>query len=251
MTTNDIKLANGGQLTTCVDCGNKFVYYHTGTPQKRCPQCTDKKQERPTVVQRRELLHKWTGIKIMSLPSTWETQNSGRSHEEDHYKITIKGRVFGAAWNGRIDIFASEKFKDGDIVDIREMEVQHLIKVVHEARNTMRHGQVRVENEISVQETGEKTIRTRRYLVLERAERCLGTEEKLVWAVADTKTTLSGLGRQYWAEVLDGACIASWMISGGYRSGRASSTGVFAIVSPEHPLFIQKTGDIEGEECYK
>lgn len=244
-------LANGGQMATCSDCGLDFVFYHAGTPQKRCPRCSDKKQECPSVVQKRELLHRWDAIKIVSLPSTWDTQNSGRSHEGDHYKITIKGRDFGADWNGRIDIFAAEKFKDGDIVNIREMEVQHQIRVVQKSRNTMHNGQVRVEKENPVQGVGEKTIRTRRYLVLERTERCLNTNEKLVWAVANTKTTLKGLGRQYWATVNNDACIVSWQVSGGYRSGRASSTGVLAIVSPKHPLYISKTGDIEGEECYE
>lgn len=74
---------------------------------------------------------------------------------------------------------------------------------------------------------------------------------KLVYAVAHTKTTLKGLGRQYRAEVQADATVAHWDISGGVRSGREHTKGVLAIVNEEHPLFIEKTGDIQGEECYK
>ena len=76
------------------------------------------------------------------------------------------------------------------------MEVKHKIKVVQKPRNTMHNGQVRVEKENPIQGEGEETIRTRKYLVLERAERCIDTDEKLVWVVANTKTTIRGLGRQ-------------------------------------------------------
>jgi hypothetical protein len=138
----------------------------------------------------------------------------------------------------------------GDVVSVREMEAKHLIKVRREQKQTMEHGEVIVEKELPItadDPEAEEVIRTRHYLVLEPSDGEATCQ--LVWAEAHTKTTLKGLGRQYWARV-EGAPIASWYVFGGVRSGRAHTTGVLAIVDQEHPLYIIKTGDIEGEEIY-
>ena len=242
----------GARVAVCLCCGKKFLYYHEGTPQKRCPICTDKKQARPSIVQKRELLNFYDGIEIVSLPTKWVHVPPEGERDDSFFKIVVKGSQYGADWNGRIDIFASEPFENGDVVSIREMEVQHQIKMKKRERQTMKYGVVEVEDELPITSTEndvENIVRSRRYLRFERSEE-LPTAH-LVYAIAYTKTTIKGFGRQFWASVNTDTCIGSWKISGGVRSGRAHTTGVIAIVSNEHPLIITKTGDIEGEDIYE
>lgn len=241
----------------CNECGKEFDVNPGHFAQmgfknlpKRCPTCLDKKQLRPSIVQERKLLNVYDGVEIVSLPDSWQKVDS---FEKDlpSYQMIIKGSRFGASWSGRIDIFASHPFRSGDVVSIREMEAQHIIKVRHEYRSTMHYGTVAVTKELPVttdNPEAEEVIRTRRYLVLEPHDKPATCH--LVWTEARTKTTLKGLGRQYHARV-SGAPIAKWEIWGGYRSGRAYTTGILAIVDKEHPLYITVTGDIQEEKCYE
>lgn len=222
---------------------------------KRCPKCVDLSQRRPSVVVERRLLNVYDGIELVSLPpGEWQDV---KAWEKDvpAFKLVIKGSRYGASWSGRIDLFATSIPSPGNIVSIREMEAKHLIKVRREnrARNDFESGTVQeyikeIELPVTADDPdAEEVIRVRRYLVLEPFDGpaiC-----RLVWAEAYTKTTLKGFGRQYWAEI-KGAPIVSWLVSGGVRSGRAHTTGALAIVDQDHPLYVIKTGDIEGEEVY-
>ena len=215
---------------------------------KRCPTCADEAQKRPSVVQERHLLAVYDGVEIVRLPGEWQEANDP-VNDVAHYRITVRGDRFGASWSGRIDIFAPRPFGPGDVVSIREMEVKHLVRVVTTQRQTLHHGAVTIRREVPLDaEEGEKTIRSRRYLTLEAHEGPATC--RLVWVTAHTKTTLKGFGRQYWAEIR-GAPIAEWRVQGGYRSGRAQTTGVLAIVDEAHPLFVRVSGDIQREEVHK
>lgn len=217
---------------------------------KRCPKCADIAQARPSVAIERKCIAVYDGVEIVSLPPAPWQETEGYKKDVPAFRLTIKGSRYGASWSGRIDLFATSIPSPGNIVSIREMEAKHLIKVRREQRVTLEHSKVTVEKELPVtadDPDAEEVIRVRRYLVLEPFDGpaiC-----RLVWAEADTKTTLKGFGRQYWAEI-KGTPIASWLVVGGVRSGRAHTTGALAIVDQDHPLYVIKTGDIEGEEVY-
>lgn len=239
----------------CQQCGKEFEVSPAHFAElgfrafpKRCPTCIDKAQARPSVVQERELLNVYDGVEILSLPASWKPVETGVEGDVPSYKITVKGRWFGANWSGRIDLFANQKFGEGDVVSIREMETKHLIKIVKERMKTFRYGEVQIDKEVPItSEEGEEVVRSRRYLILEPYEG--EATAHLVWVMAKTKTTLSGAGRQYWAD-LGGAPIAMWTIQGGYRSGRAHTVGALAIVNASHPLYLTMRGDIKKEEVY-
>jgi len=245
----------------CQGCGEEFPVspgHFAGLGfrhmPKRCPTCCDLRQGRPSVIVDRSILNLYDGVEIASLPpGEWE-ESRGWDKDVPACKLTIKGDRYGASWSGRIDLFALRAPEKGDIVSIREMEAQHRVKVVRELRSTLEYGSVTVEREIPITTTeeeepeAEKVIRTRKYLVIEPFDG--PATSRLVWAEAHTKTTLKGFGRQYWASIT-GDPVASWIVSGGYRSGRAGTTGALAIVSEDRPLVVEKTGDISGEEVYQ
>jgi len=241
----------------CQSCGEEFPVSPEHFARlgfrilpKRCPKCVDLSQRRPSVVVERRLLNVYDGVELVSLPpGEWQDV---KAWEKDvpAFKLTIKGSRYGASWSGRIDLFAPVLPQAGDIVSVREMEVKHLIKVRREQRGTLEHGKVTVEKELPItadDPEAEDVIRVRRYLTIEPFDG--EPTSKLVWAEARTKTTLKGFGRQYWARV-EGAPIASWKVKGGYRSGRAYTVGVLAIVDSDHPLYVITEGDTEEEKIY-
>lgn len=242
----------------CQRCGKEFPvspdhFMRLGFKHlpKRCPTCNDEIQRRPSVVAERKILNVYDGVEVVSLPPAPWRETEGYKKDIPAFRLTVKGSRYGASWSGRIDLFAPTLPQAGDVVSVREMEVKHLIKVRREQRDTLEHGKVTVEKELPVtadDPDAEEVIRVRRYLVLEPFDGpaiC-----RLVWAEADTKTTLKGFGRQYWAEI-KGAPIASWLVSGGVRSGRAHTTGALAIVDQDHPLYVITEGDIKEEKKYK
>lgn len=257
MALPDMELSAGARLSRkpCEDCEKYFVYYPAGLPQastpKRCPRCQDVRQNRPSVAEERYEVGFYPAVEVKSLPATqWVEYTPAHPGDIGCYLMVIKGKEFGAAWEGRIDIFAPREIAPGDVINIRYMEATHRVKVVTETRSTLHHGDVSVEHMVPLDHPeGEVVLRTRRYLVLETA--APGTESKgrLVWATAYTKTTIKGLGRQFWSKIT-GTSIAEWRISGGVRSGRAHTTGVLAIVDADHPLMVTTTGDVKGEEVY-
>lgn len=160
----------------------------------------------------RECVRLWPAVKIASLPPVeWQKMESPKG---TWYRMVVEGKRYGASWSGRIDLHARHAYAVGDVVRVREFRIRYEDK------------------------------RERYYLVLDDAQGSPTCE--LVWATAETKTTLKGFGLQYWAEV-GGSPLARWDVRGGYRSGRAYTVGVLAVVDACHPLIIRGTGDIEYE----
>lgn len=258
MALPDMDLSAGAKLSPepCEgECGKYFVYYPASLPQdtvpRRCSRCQDIAQGRPSVAETRKEVAFYEAVQVINLPATkWEEYQTGVAEDYPRYRMDIRGRVFGASWNGRIVIYADHSVVAGQVVNIREMEVTHQVKVKTVLRQTLEHGTVTVEHEFPVTgDEGEKALRTRRYFVLEAAEPGTEPKARLVWATAYTKTTLKGFGRQFWSQIT-GSPIAEWRISGGVRSGRAHSVGVLAIVDEEHPIVASTTGDHKGEKMY-
>lgn len=245
---------DGAKLQTCSQCGKLFAYYTPQAP-KLCPRCKDIEQKRPTICIKRQCLHQWHGVKIVSLPGKWAEKHSGVHTDSECYYRGVKGSAYGARWRGRIDIYANAPFEEGDIVTVREMETVHLVKKLVYSKPNI-YGGVNVYRRnvhyFDPPEPGEgqeieEVQETRRYLYLAKSnmeEQC-----RLVYATAHTKTTLKGLGRQYYADVL-GAPLAKWEVYGGARSGRYYTIGVLAIVDEQHPLVIITRGDIKDREEY-
>ncbi len=256
MNLEKMELSGGARLSSqpCRECRKYFVFYPAKLPgdgalPKVCSTCQDVRQSRPSVVVERREIAVYDAVEIVGLPPAEWQEFQGTETDDPAYKIDVRGKKFGADWNGRIIIYAAQPYSIGEIVSIRYMEATHRVKAVSEERETV-YGKVQVEKILPMTaEEGDEKLFTGQYLVLEKArkEEVVG---KLVWAEAHTKTTLKGFGRQYWAEV-SGQPLAEWRVSGGVRSGRAHTTGVLAVVREEHPLIIQKTGDIKGELVYK
>ena len=254
MTLAEMDLTGNARLSKepCKNCGKFFVYYpqdlQSGTPPKRCSRCKDVQQGRPSVVERRRKVNFYDAVKVKSLPGEWKKVSTGFDEDVSSFRIIFKGKEFGASWNGRIDIYSSRPIKSGEVVNIREMEVVHRVRIKIETRRTLEHGEVSIEKEVPLfSAEGKEESRTRRYLVFEPVD----SEPKahLVWVTAHTKTTLKGLGRQYWSKVT-GAPITRWAVSGGARSERFHTDGVLAVVDEEHPIVVTTTGDIQKEVMY-
>ncbi|MFH1462311.1 MAG: hypothetical protein ABIG08_01240 [bacterium] len=262
MTIENMELSGGARLSKqpCEDCGKYFVYYPQDLPgggdppPKRCPRCQDVRQARPSVVEERRELATYGPVVVGNLPGEWEEYSTGTEGDYPRYKIDIRGRRFGASWDGRIVIYAPRSVVPGEVVTIREMEATHrfreeTVEVAHVQKSPHEpptHTEIQPRPVTSIE--GEEVLRKRCYLVLEPASDA-EPKGKLVWATAYTKTTLKGFGRQFWAKVR-GAPIVQWEISGGARSGRFHTTGILAIVDAEHPLVVETTGDIKEEKVY-
>lgn len=241
----------------CQKCSEEFQMnpFHFATMgfkdlPKRCPKCTDIVQGRPSVVIERNCLNVYDGVEVISLPpGEWQKTEGGRK-DVSSFQLAVKGRRFGAAWDGRIDLFTTSIPRIGDVVSVREMESRHLVKVREEEKQTLHNGVVVIEKVLPITSddpNAREVVRHRRYLVVEPFEG--SAISRLVWVEAHTKTTLKGFGRQYWTEIKN-VSIASWSVSGGVRSDRAHTTGVLAIVDHDHPVYLITKGDIKEEEVY-
>lgn len=258
---NDVEISGKGKLLECQECGKYFVAYPhlypvdwEGDP-KCCPTCTDVRQLRPSVVVSRQEMVVYDGVTIESLPFSYgweERQQDGGDYPT--YRMRVLGKAFGANWSGRIDLFATQPFEKSSVIMLREMVSEHRVKKVTESRHHIQRdihdsGTHSVTYTVPLQsDEGEEVIETRKYLVLEPTD-TPASGMKLVWVEAHTKTTLKGLGRQYYAQI-SGSPIASWSVYGGYRSGRANIHGMLAIVDVEHPVIITGTGDVQFREEY-
>lgn len=241
----------------CQECGKEFPVAPDHFAQmgfrhlpKRCPTCKDIQQDRPSVVVERKCLEIYDGVEIVSLPGEWLKVPRRERSDKETFGMTILGRKFGAAWNGRIDLFALHSWESGDIVSVRVMEVTHKVRFVTEEVSTLRHGTILVHKNVPIGNTeeGKITLEKRQYLALERWDR-EPSGMKLVWVTAYSKTTLKGFGRQYRAEIV-GAPVAEWRIGGGVRSGRAYTDGCLAIIDQDHPLMVKcyEGGEVETRQ---
>lgn len=244
-----VRLASGGSLRVCVNCTEPFVQFHRLGVQTHCPRCNDERQRRSTVVQARECLWEMCGVRIVALPGNWKEFRPSEK-DEPAFRISLKGEVFGAAWDGRIEIHAPQAFTGGDVVVVRHMKVAHKTKVVTSSRPTMEHGTIEVQREVGLrsEEAGaEEVVLEREYISLEPA--FVAPKACLVWTSVHSKYTFKGFGRQYSASI-SGTPLHSWRVSGGVRSGRAYSVGVLAVVDTEHPLVARGKGDVQFERVY-
>ena len=251
-TEGNVKVGSG-ELRVCKKCANPFIWYdakHYNQAADHCPKCNDIRQGRPSIVEERVLLNEVDGVEIVGLPGEWENIHSGREQDRyGMYRICKKGKDFGVSWSGRIDIFADEPFKVGDVVKMREMRSVHQIKQVR-----MQVGHIQkspydppthlVERTVPVQTTEEdvsdaasliETSEGRSYIVLEETE--TEATAQLVWHTNYYKTTLKGYGRQIPAKnIISGAPLMSWRVSGSCRSGRYGTNAVLAVVDAQHYL---------------
>lgn len=217
---------------------------------KRCPACNDRKQGRPDITLARTELYSVV-CRVSSLPGDWFIWTAA-PRERSSGRITIKGRAFGATWNGRIDVYAhgDQLPQPGDVVRVSAMEVLKQIAKRHWSHPTLEHGVVGGWRQIPLSEAGpEDRIEdeVRRYIRIDPASGEDPEDRELVWVTAHTKTTIKGFGRQYWAH-LGGKPLWHVEVHGGYRSGRAYTAAWLAVVTPEHPVIRRFTENGETIE---
>lgn len=245
---------------TCTLCGSPFTmdpveFKNLGIHSipKTCPTCLDKNQNRPDITISRKAIFE-TKVKIVSLPSChWErVQDPKNDNLNPVYHAVVKGSHFGAEWNGRIDLWAimPEPPKVGQVVKLTEMEVEKIVTKEKWSRETMHHGTVQGYKQVPLGiENTEEFKEKRNYVRLEPVEADKNTNyPELFWVEAYSKTTLKGLGRQYHVS-LSGSPIWKKEISGGYRSGRASTTAWLTIVDVDN--FVKLLHRENGEESSK
>jgi len=226
----------------CRMCGSEFfARCWRGTFPAFCPTCQDIRQKRPSIVVEREMLFGPLVVEIESLPGEWSSYRAAK-RDLPCFKMTVKGRKFGASWRGRIDIFAPVPWKKGDVVEFSEVESVHLVRYKKQFRPTIYGGKVLVKSRLPLDsDEGEMELERRLYIRLDPAPPGAGASgelPKLVWSVASYKTTLKGLGRQYRYRHV-GCPLWSTSVHGAVRSGRAGAEGVLAIVDDEHPLKVE------------
>jgi hypothetical protein len=239
---------------TCKRCGETFPSeFHRGTFAAHCPACKDYLDHRPSVVVERTLVGGPWCCTIESLPGRL-IEFRGQKDDEASWRLVVKGQEFGVSWSGRIDIFAEHDFQPGQVVEVSEIEVKHKVKLIEVSRATSPFTQFRGgPAEVTHQERrpadwreGEEVIETRRYLRLDACADLTAENSpdlpRLVWRMADWKTTLKGYGRQ-WKRALRGAPVAEWRVTGSCRSGRYGATAALAIVNAEHPLNVVEVFD--------
>ena len=251
--TEGIELALGGVLRICAQCSKPFAQYHRRTEQHLCPACIDLRDSRPSVVIERTLITLIEGVRIANLPADWQPFTADPERDEGCYRISLKGEQYGATWSGRLVLYAPRVIGRGEVVRLRHMRAAHQVQAIYHEHATSPFTQLkggpastttRERIAITAEDPAAQTeIDRYEYVVLEPTPGSAAAYE-LIWAEADTKTTLKGYGRQYWAAIT-GAPLWELRIGGGLRSGRAHTTGVLAVVDTEHPLIIHGTGDIQ------
>lgn len=191
---------------------------------KRCPKCIDIQQKRPDItLSRKELFS--SIVQIHSLPPGEWSRYQAAGTDVPVWRMLVKGSLFGASWNGRIDLWATggEPPKPSDVVQLSWMEsVKRIVKK---------------EPEVDRDQATSEVEEVRRYVRLDPAPDAEPNGRVLVWASAHSKTTLKGFGRQY-SESLEESSIWKLGISGGVRSGRERTSAVLAIVHEDSPIRI-------------
>lgn len=249
---------------TCSQCGSTFQvslasYDAMGITSlpRRCPTCADVRQHRPQVVLARQEL--WADdIKVgRSAAELLRGLAEFRPRDSDKpcWRLVVKGDRYGASWSGRIDVYSHVepvRLGAGEVVHLAHMEVRHRVWVQPWTRPTMEHGTAsgyrRVPPPGAETETApvatrsgetlgepEEREETSQYVALLPSSSGSDPAGTLVWATARTKTTIKGLGRQYYA-ALEGSPLWSLRVSGGVRSGRESTDAILAVVEEGNPL---------------
>lgn len=234
----------------CKNCGQSFsfdtkVYALLGLKNKpkRCPKCIDIDQRRPTVCLSREVIFEQV-VTIGSLPyaefEPWKAYDSKKNMPV--WRSTNKGSQYGKSWSGRFEIFAHmpRPPKVGDVVRMTVVKATHQVAKKFWAKGTLEHGTITGWKQISIvdYDINDPMIKIEeedRYYIRLDVEMDEEPTAKLVYVLAKTKTTLKGLGRQYW-DSLSGNPLFKSEIHGGYRSGRAYTDAWLAVVNAEHSI---------------
>lgn len=233
----------------CSDCDKEFAaVMHKGVWTRRCPTCADIAQRRPSVCRSRTTIYGPTTCVIESLPGEWEKFTTGQHRDEYVWKISVKGREFGAQWNGRVDIYARQPFVIGKVVDLVEIEAVHSVLATRTEQATsgftqakggpavVTHREVVAPREHLHQQVEDASaeLETHRYIRLQQPAPAVahGREAmakddlpRLVWRVAHSKTTIKGFGRQYGAH-LDGDPLCRGHGAGGRRASLGDRAGL-------------------------
>lgn len=213
---------------------------------RACPACNDRQQERPEITLHRETL--WNGVVrvgqsfggVSRHMEPWEA----RPGDTPVYRALLKGSFYGADWSGRIDVYSHvppDALVPGAIVLLAHNRVRKEVWSLATERPTMEHGVVEIRRRVAPGTEGaEKRIEEDSYVTIVplaadvEPPPPVGT---LVFVRARTKTTIKGFGRQYWAHI-EGMPVWSVEVSGGYRSGRASTRAMLAVQADDAPIAV-------------
>lgn len=268
-------------MQICSECGQPFqIYQRRARGQRYCPTCADRRQQRPTVVLRREALAAYNGVRIHSLPGEWRLFTAAADRDEPTWRMEARGEDYGDAWEGTIVIHARRPFAAGDVVQLRHMRAVHEVKRATWSRPTsswtsLSGGPSSVTHSVPVpiavpdeairayalragepgnlfsrrsaaEAAAEGRLRIevveeeREYVVLEPST--APATYSLVWLEATSKYTLKGLGAQY-AEAID-APDAVWSMSvrGGVRTDRRHTVGRLLVLPAGATAAVESVG---------
>ncbi len=218
-----------------------------------CPHCKDGQQHRPPerTVTERKLLMEFPAVKI-SIPSQYfsvfQPGDSSVGKGKKILRATIKGKDIGSnwvgrSWDGRLEIFVNGSAELPKVARVRVMQV------------TRESGNVRTERHGMVQGPKE-TVEVRYPATLPYLARDPLPDDDteptaaLILASVNYKTTLKGLGCQWYCSLNSEQALWACRFSNRARSGRFGNDGAVAVVNDSHPVVTRQNGDEEGEWVY-
>ena len=246
-------------LTVTCTCGKTFqcdiptmTALNFGTLPRRCPECLDIAQGRPEIVESRKTLFERTVLVDESIAQLDWKKFQAQEGDRKTMRAIIKGSQYGASWSGRIDIYSHVgRPQTRQAYLFAQKEVKKKIWVKRWEKDTMEHGKVSGYHRCASDDDGAEERKTvDKYCVLLPPPIDKVEQAKLIFVTAHTKTTINGLGRQYWA-TFEGEPLWQMGVLGGYRSGRASTDARLAVVNKDHPLCVVKTGDLQETVVYR
>jgi hypothetical protein len=244
----------------CDNCGRGFVWSPRSframglslRVPKRCPMCNDERQHRPAVVlERREL---WGATVRLGETAACLFQHAEvwRASERDipGWRLTLRGKMFGADWSGRIDVYFQvdpKSLRPGQVVSLSHMESRSRVWVQKWTKQTMEHGEVSGYARCKPTDEGaNEREEAGQYVTILPAPEGVEPVGTLVWAQAYSKVTLKGFGRQYAAR-LEGTPLWQMSVKGAARSGRFNTDARLAVVEEGNPLIHVHREDGEEE----
>ena len=248
---------------TCRSCGNDFqcdpvTFKAIGLPDlpKDCPACNDKKQDRPAtaIVKGRNCLAEFPAVCVF-LPAEKFAPFRAQSKDKPCLRATFKGSDLyggGDKWDGRLDVYVLADAVPS-VARLRVMQVEHeeghrRIERRKDVANanpyaSLSHpGQPKIDVEVEYPATYQ-------YLVLEPVE--AEPVAALVMPQVQKKTTMKGLGRQWYASLDASRALWHQLLSRESRgTGRFWTQGVIAVVDDEHYVETKQWGDISSHYRY-
>lgn len=221
----------------CGTCGRNFEYseQHYAArglqPPLRCPTCVDRRQGRPPehTVLEREVLHVFESCDVSDVLGWGWVEVMGWVHA--YRRLTIKGKVHGASWSGRIDVF-DQRTGDSPIARVR------IMRTTHEAGAQMQGKAVDGPcfPWYSVRHYEWEHSPTWEYVVIEDTQSDESPMFRLVLGSAIRKWN-----REDWIDA--SRCYWSVSASGASRSGKHSGVTVLAVTDGEHALIVRRAHD--------